>query len=265
MGMRLVTGRWIVEADNQDAPLVVVINDGMAGRHFADEDPLGKRLNLGSTQDPQWREIVGVAAEARYFGIRGDSLDARYLPFAQVPTSNVVVTLSSSRDLTVLGGDVRLLLSEMDPSLAAGRMQTMDEVVSASLGSESFVTLLASLFAVVALLLAVVGLYGVVSYGVSHRLREMGVRLALGAGGSDIRGLVLKQSLTVVAIGLLLGTIVGTGVSRLMESLLFGVSPTDPWTFAVVGLTLATVSTAAAAVPARRASRVDPITVLRAD
>ena len=114
-------------------------------------------------------------------------------------------------------------------------------------------------------MLAVVGLYGVVSYGVSHRPREMGVRLALGAGGSDIRGLVLKQSLTVVAIGLLLGTIVSTGVSRLMESLLFGVRPTDPWTFAVVGLTLATVATAAAAVPARRASRVDPITVLRAD
>jgi len=114
-------------------------------------------------------------------------------------------------------------------------------------------------------LLAVVGLYGVVSYGVSHRLREMGVRVALGAVGSDISGLVLKQSLIVVAVGLVLGTIAGTGVTRLMENLLFGVSPTDPWTFALVGLTLATVATAAAAIPARRAARVDPITVLRAD
>ena len=111
-------------------------------------------------------------------------------------------------------------------------------------------------------LLAVVGLYGVVSYGVSHRLREMGVRVALGAVGSDISGLVLKQSLIVVAVGLVLGTIAGTGVTR---NLLFGVSPTDPWTFALVGLTLATVATAAAAIPARRAARVDPITVLRAD
>ena len=265
MGMRLVSGRWITEVDNQDAPLVVVINDGMVRRHFTDEDPIGKRLNLGSSEDPRWREIVGIAAEARYPGIRGDSRDALYLPFAQAPTSNVVVTLSSSRDLGALGGDVQRLLAEMDPSLAAGRVRTMDAVVSASLGSEGFVTLLASLFAVVALLLAVVGLYGVVSYGVSHRLREMGVRVALGAGGSDIRGLVLKQSLTVVAVGLLLGTLAATGVTRLMENLLFGVSPTDPWTFAVVSLTLATVATAAAAIPARRAAAVDPITVLRAD
>lgn len=189
----------------------------------------------------------------------------RNVLLAQAPTSNVVVTLRSSRDLGVLGGDVQRLLAEVDPSLAAGRVQTMDAVVSASLGSESFVTLLASLFAVVAPLLAVVGLYGVVSYGVSHRLREMGVRVALGAVGSDISGLVLKQSLIVVAVGLVLGTIAGTGVTRLMENLLFGVSPTDPWTFALVGLTLATVATAAAAIPARRAARVDPITVLRAD
>lgn len=189
----------------------------------------------------------------------------RNVLLAQAPTPNVVVTLRSSRDLGVLGGDVQRLLAEVDPSLAAGRVQTMDAVVSASLGSESFVTLLASLFAVVALLLAVVGLYGVVSYGVSHRLREMGVRVALGAVGSDISGLVLKQSLIVVAVGLVLGTIAGTGVTRLMENLLFGVSPTDPWTFALVGLTLATVATAAAAIPARRAARVDPITVLRAD
>jgi len=186
----------------------------------------------------------------------------RNVLLAQAPTSNVVVTLRSSRDLGVLGGDVQRLLAEVDPSLAAGRVQTMDAVVSASLGSESFVTLLASLFAVVAPLLAVVGLYGVVSYGVSHRLREMGVRVALGAVGSDISGLVLKQSLIVVAVGLVLGTIAGTGVTR---NLLFGVSPTDPWTFALVGLTLATVATAAAAIPARRAARVDPITVLRAD
>jgi len=189
----------------------------------------------------------------------------RNVLLAQAPTPNVVVTLRSSRDLGVLGGDVQRLLAEVDPSLAAGRVQTMDAVVSASLGSESFVTLLASLFAVVALLLAVVGLYGVVSYGVSHRLREMGVRVALGAVGSEISGLVLKQSLIVVAVGLVLGTIAGTGVTRLMENLLFGVSPTDPWTFALVGLTLATVATAAAAIPARRAARVDPITVLRAD
>ena len=265
MGMRLVSGRWITEADNRDAPLVVVINDGMVRRHFPDRDPIGQRINLGRRDSPQWREIVGVAAEARYFGIRGDSRDALYLPFEQATTSNVIVTLRSTRDLGALGGDVQRVLAEVDPSLAAGQVQTMDDVVSASLGSESFITLLASLFAVVALLLAVVGLYGVVSYGVSRRLRELGVRVALGAGAADIKGLVLKQSLTVVAVGLVLGAIAGTGVNRLMESLLFGISATDPWTFGVVGLALAAVATGAAAIPARRAARVDPITVLRSD
>jgi ABC-type antimicrobial peptide transport system permease subunit len=141
----------------------------------------------------------------------------------------------------------------------------MEAIVSDALGPERFVTQILGLFAGVALFLAMVGLYGVVSYGVSRRLREMGVRLALGAEARDIRGLVLRQSLRFVGLGLVLGVAGGLSVTRLMENLLFGVSAADPWTYAVVALTLAGVAVLASAVPAVRAGRVDPIRVLRSE
>jgi ABC-type antimicrobial peptide transport system permease subunit len=161
--------------------------------------------------------------------------------------------------------DVRAIVEELDPSLAVAEIRTMESMVADALGSERFVTLLLALFAGLALLLAVVGLYGVVSYGVSQRLREMGVRLALGAEGGDIRGLVLRQSLTLVGVGLLVGVVGGLSLTRLMSNLLFGVSATDPWTYGAVALLMAAVAGAASALPARRAARVDPIRVLRAE
>jgi putative ABC transport system permease protein len=175
------------------------------------------------------------------------------------------VALRSTRDASSLAVDVRAAVTELDPSLAVARIQPMETIVSDALGPERFVTLLLGLFAGVALLLAVVGLYGVVSYGVSQRLREMGVRLALGAEGGDIRGLVLRQSLRLASIGVVLGIAGALGVTRLMENLLFGVSATDPWTYGAVALILAAVATSASAVPAARAARVDPIRVLRSE
>jgi len=265
MGMRLVSGRWPTDADDENAPLVVVINDGMARRFFPDDTPLGHRINLGGPDNPRWREIVGVAAEARYFGIRDESRDALYLPYAQAPSPQVFVALKSSRGGTALAGEIRAVVADLDPSLAVARIQPMETLVSDALGPARFVTMLLILFAVLALALAVVGLYGVVSYGVSQRMREMGVRLALGAGGGDIRGLVLRQSLTLVVVGLLVGVAGGLAVTRLMKNLLFNVSSTDPWTYGIVALVLAAVASAASALPARRAARVDPIQVLRSE
>ena len=263
--MRLVSGRWIGQADDQDAPRVVVINEGMAKRYFPDENPVGKRLNLGDPQNPTWREIVGVAAEARYFGVRDESRDALYLPYDQAPSSGVFLALHSTRDASSLAGEIRAAVAELDPSMAVARIAPMESLVSDAMGPERFVTLLLGLFAGVALLLAVVGLYGVVSYGVNQRLREMGVRVALGAEGGDIRGLVLGQSLRLVAFGLVLGVAGGLVVTRFLANLLFGVSPTDPWTYGIVSLVLAAVATFASAVPAMRAARVDPIRVLRSE
>lgn len=264
MGMRLVSGRWITAADDENAPRVVIINDGMARRFFPDGNALGQRINMGNPENPVWREIVGVVAEARYFSIRDDSRDALYLPHDQAPTSSVFVVLRSTRDVSALAGEIRTTVAGLDPSLAVAQIRPMESIVADALGPERFVTLLLGLFAGVALVLAVVGLYGVVSYGVSQRLREMGVRLALGAESGDIRGLVLGQSFKMVGLGLVLGVAGGVAVTRLMENLLFGVSATDPWTYTTVALVLAGVATLASALPARRAARVDPIDVLRA-
>ena len=265
IGMTLVSGRWLRVTDVADAPPVVVINDGLARRHFPGESPLGHRINLGDPETPLWREIVGVAAEARYFGIREDSRDGLYIPFEQATSPGFALVARSSGDLSTLGVEIRRVVAEIDPSLAVGQVEPMTAVVDAALGPERFVTMLTTLFAILAFVLAAVGLYGVVSYGVSQRLREMGVRLALGAGGGDIRRLVLGQSLAFVAVGLAVGIAVALQVTRLMGNLLFGVSPADPWTYGAVGAAFTLVAAAAAAVPARRAARVDPIRVLRAE
>jgi putative ABC transport system permease protein len=265
MGMRLVSGRWITDTDDENASLVVVVNEGLARRFFPNEDPLGKRLTFGDPNEPQWREIVGVAVEARYFGIRDDSRDALYIPYDQAPSSTFFMTLRSTRDPGALAAEVRTVSAAADPLLAVAQITPMEELVSDAMGPERFVTMLIGLFAGVALVLAVVGLYGVVSYGVSQRLREMGVRLALGAEGGQVRGLVLRQSLGLVGVGLVIGVAGGLATTRLMENLLFGVSATDPWTYAAVSLVLAAVAAAASAIPARRAARVDPIRVLRAE
>ena len=263
MGIPLVSGRWFTSGDDQDAPRVVVINDGLARRFFPDANPIGQRLNMGNPDDPTWREIVGVVAEARYFGIRGDSRDALYIPYAQSPVGGFSVALRSTRDLSALSGELRGAVAELDPSLAVARVMPMESVVADALGPDRFVTMLLTLFSGAALALAIVGLYGVVSYGVGLRLREMGVRVALGAEGGDIRGLVLRSSLGPVSLGLVAGLVGGLGLTRLLGNLLFGVSATDPWTFALVALTLAGVTALASSVPARRAARVDPIQVLR--
>ena len=265
MGMRLVAGRWITEADAAEAPRVVVINEGLAERFFPDENPIGQRINLNDPNNPTWREIVGVAVEARYFGVRDGSRDALYLPYAQSPTTSFYTTLRSSRDAASLTGEVRAEVSAADPLLAVAQIEPMETLVADALGPERFVATLLGLFAAVALTLAVVGLYGVVSYGVSQRLREMGVRLALGAEGAHVRGLVLLQSSKLVALGLVVGIAGGIALTRLMENLLWEVSATDPWTFGAVSLVLAAVAAAASAIPARRAARVDPIRVLKTE
>ncbi len=264
MEMGLTSGRWFTPSDAPEGPLVVVIDAAMGERYFPGEDPLGKRLKLGGGDAP-WREIVGVARDARYFGIRGDSRNALYVPYAQVPQGGVWMALRSTREPSSLASEVRRAVADLDASLAVAQIRPMEVLVSDAVGPERFVTMLLGLFAGVALLLAVVGLYGVVSYGVNQRLREMGVRLALGAEGGDIRAMVLRQSLKLVAAGLVLGAAGAVALTRLMDNLLFGVSATDPWTYGATALVLAGVATLAAAAPAVRAARVDPIRVLNAE
>jgi putative ABC transport system permease protein len=182
-----------------------------------------------------------------------------------MPTRTMFYVLRSDRDLSALAAEVRGTLGELDPNLAAGRLEPLETYVRDAVAPERFVTLLLVLFAGVAMALAVVGLYGVVSYQVNSRMREMGVRLALGAQGGEIAALVVRRSLAVVAVGLAIGIAGAVGLTRFMEALLFGVSPTDPLTYLAVGAGLTAAAALATLLPARRAASVDPVEVLRAE
>ncbi|MGD8288683.1 MAG: ABC transporter permease, partial [Gemmatimonadota bacterium] len=265
MGTPIVAGRGILPTDVDGGARVVVVNETFLRRYFPDGDAVGSRMNLGNPERPVWREIVGVARDTRQFGLREDSRAALYLPVDQSPTRFMSVVVRSSRDPAQLAPEARRVLAEMDPLLAAGRMGPFQDLVDDAMGSERLVTTLIGLFGALALVLALVGLYGVVSYSVSSRMKEMGVRLALGASGGEVERLVVRRSLILVSIGLAVGLLAAFGATRLLESLLFGVTPTDPMTFVMVGLILAATSTAAAAIPAARAARVDPVRVLTAE
>jgi putative ABC transport system permease protein len=262
MGIPLIDGRPFTRADNGDAPPVLIINQTFASRHFPGEDPIGQRINLGSPDDPTWREIVGVATDIRNFGIREASRVAAYSPYAQTTAGFVSPVLRTMVPPESVVPDVRRAITELDETLAAGRITTMDELVVAALAPDRFVAMLLSLFAGLALILAVVGLYGVVSYGVGRRLPELGLRVALGAAGRDVAVMILRQSLVLVAIGVGVGLAAAVALTRLLGGLLFGVPALDPVTFAAVTLLLLAAGAAAAAIPAFRAARLDPVRVL---
>jgi putative ABC transport system permease protein len=261
----IVRGRGIQPGDDEQAPRVVVVNETLVRRYFPDQDPIGQRLNFNDPDEPIWWEIVGVAKEVKHFSIRDEERDALYAPFEQTPTRNMFYVLRSDRDLAALAGEVRATLAELDPNLAAARLEPLETYVRDAVAPERFVTGLLVLFAAVAMTLAVVGLYGVVSYQVNSRLREMGVRVALGASGGEVAALVVRRSLVLVAVGLAIGIGGAIGLTRFLDALLFEVSSTDPLTYVVVGAVLTAAAALAAALPARRAATVDPVAVLRAE
>ncbi len=265
VGLPLVEGRDFTSSEDSEAPRVVIINQTLVDRFFPQQNPIGQRINLGATTDPVWRTVVGVAKDIKNFSIRGESRNAMYAPYLQVPTRALSLVIKADGDPNALIPSVRSALASADPGLAAGAITPLGDFVTSSLAADRFVTTLLSLFAAAALLLALLGLYGVVSYGVSSRMREMGVRIALGADRKDIGSLVIGDSLSVVAGGVVLGVAGAYGLTRLMAGLLFGVSATDPMTFGAVGILLVGVAAAASAIPARRAASVDPITVLKAE
>jgi putative ABC transport system permease protein len=265
MGIRLVDGRAFDGRDHAEALRVVIVNETLARRAFPAEGAVGKRINVNGPEDPVWREIVGVAADIRNFGVREESRMAMYVPYDQVTTGVVFPVVRTALAPEDLIPAIRAAVAELDATLAVAQVLTMDEIVARSIAQDRLVALLLALFAGVGLLLSVVGLYGVVSYGVNARLREMGVRMALGAGGGQIRALVVRQSLLLVGIGLGAGLVGASVMTRFMEGLLFNVSATDPVTFVGVAVLLGASAVLASLVPAVRATRVDPVVVLRSD
>jgi putative ABC transport system permease protein len=265
MGIPVVQGRPFTEGDDAGATPVIIINQTFANRYFTDTNPVGQRINFGSPEDPHWREVVGVAKDIKNFGIRADSRVAAYGPYQQVPAGFIFPVLRTRIPAESVVPAVRRAVAELDETLAVGRVASMESLVDDAIASDRFVTSLLSLFAVVAFLLAVVGLYGVVAFSVGRRLREMGIRLALGAAASDLAGMIVGRAMALVGGGIVLGLLAAGVLSRFVEGLLFGVSALDVATFASVSVALALAGVVAASVPAVRAGRVDPVKVLNAE
>lgn len=265
MGIPLLGGRDLSAADGRDAPSVALINQAAAKRYFPDENPIGKRLVWFSWDaiEGESRTIVGIVGNVRHRGLSEEADPEVYLPHAQVPVRAMHVVARTAGDPLARAQEVRAALATVDPDLAAPLFTTGEDVIAVSLARPRFTASLLGLFAAVALILASVGISGLLAYTVAQRTREIGVRVALGARPGQIIGIVVGRSLRLVGAGLALGVIGALVLSRILESMLFGVSPYDPAALAAVVGLLGVAALAATLFPARRAASVDPVVALR--
>lgn len=265
MGIRLLEGRLFDARDIQDAPEVVIVNRAMASTFWPNQSPVGRRVRPGGAKD--WGTVVGVVDDVKNAGLDRPAGTELYLPYRQPAgagqTDMYVVLRAKGGDPRALASSVRQQMSEIDPSLPLADVRLMEDVLSRAQARPRFLTLLLSLFSAVALAIATVGIYGVVSYSVARRTKEFGLRMVLGAQTGDVLSLVMKQGAGMTLIGVAVGLVLALFFTRLMVGLLYGVTPTDAPTFASVTLILFGVALAATYIPARRATRVDPIQTLR--
>jgi predicted permease len=265
MGIPLLRGRYFDEHDGPQARLVLLVSDALARKYWPGQDAVGKRLKWGTPEsnDP-WLTVVGIVGDVKQGPLDTAAGFHTYQPYAQLAGARSLrIAVRTQGDPASVTADVRTAVWSLDRQLALGSVRTMDEVVSRSTASRRFSLALVGSFAVLALLLAAIGIYAVLAYSVARRTHEIGVRMALGARRGDVVQLVLGQSLRVTAIGILLGIAGALGLTRLLQSLLYEVSPTDPVTFASVLVLLAAIASAASYLPMRRAMRVDPLVALR--
>jgi putative ABC transport system permease protein len=266
LGVRLIRGRFLAASDDGAAPPVVVINETLARRYFGSADPIGKLVKLHHDTTRGWATIVGVAGDVRGFGLDEPAHAEMYMPFAQMrDSSGMTLVMRTDGDPASLVGAARAAMAELDATQPLFDVRPMSELVRMSLAQRRFALVLMLLFGSVALLLTAVGIYGVMSYTVAQRTQEIGIRVALGALPSSVLGMVVRDGMRLCALGLGLGLAGALALTRLLSSLLYGVSATDGVTFAAIALVLALVALAAILIPARRATRVDPMLALRAD
>jgi predicted permease len=272
LGIPLVRGRDFASTDRATSAQVAIINADAARRYFPAEDPIGKRIELGWSRDTAGSggptamggEIIGIVGDVKQFGLSADAAPMTYLPFEQAAINDISVVVRSAADPALLASAARRIVRELDPDLPIFGFTTLQDVIAESVSQPRFYTLLLGLFAALALVLAAVGIYGVISYLVSQRTRELGIRLALGATASQVLRLVLGQGLTLAVAGVIVGVGASFWLTRLIAGLLYGVGAADPFTFAGVVIVLLLVAGLACYLPARRAARVDPLTAIRA-
>jgi predicted permease len=268
MGIPLRRGRFFDARDSADSQPAVVVNRRLAEQYWPGEDAIGKRLKVGPLDSPNaWLTVVGVVGDTRQTGLNEQKLEF-YVPYAQerrsfmAPRDLVVRTKS---DPASIASAVRQAVWAVDKDQPVSNVRTLDQVFAAAISQERFQALMLGLFAVLALLLACVGLYGVISYAVVQRTHEIGVRMALGAQPFDVLRLVIRQGMSLTLAGLVIGVVAGTFVTRVLTDMLFGVTPRDPLTFAGVPVLLLLVAFLACYIPARRATRIDPLIALRSE
>ena len=264
LGIPMLKGRTFSDSDVADRQPVAIIDETMAKKYWPDEDPLGKHLSFQSNNgQPVWREIVGLVGPVKHIGLDGVVRGQLYIPHAQNSRSSLFIAVRTANDPATMMASVKSALQSVDKDLPVYNIKTMDEYLSNSVAQKRFSMMLLGLFAVIALALAVIGLYGVMSYSVAQRTHEIGIRMALGAQKKDVLKLVVKQGMVLAGIGVAIGLGGAIALTRYMESLLFNVTATDPLTFAVIAIILAVVALLASYIPARRATKVDPMVALR--
>jgi putative ABC transport system permease protein len=241
--------------------LAAVINNDLARTYFPNEDPIGKRITFDDGES--WISIVGVAADVRRFGLDSNAKPEVFLPYLQRPSRSMSLVIRSSTDALSMGAAIKTVIQNIDKDMPLEDTKTMQELLAESNSGRRFNMLLLSLFAGVALLMAIVGIYGVMSYTVAQRTKEIGIRVAVGAQAGDVFRMVIGQGMMLALIGIALGLVAAFGVTRLMTSMLFGVEATDPTTFIGIALLLAVVALVACYIPGRRAMKVDPLIALR--
>jgi putative ABC transport system permease protein len=262
LGVPLMAGRRFGPEDDAGKPPVVIVGEAVAGANWPAGDAVGKRIKLGDPKNP-WLTVVGVAGDVRHYGPETPANYQVYLPHRQSPSQVMTLAVRSAGDPESLAAAVRGEVWAVDKDQPVYDVKTMRQLLSASTAARRFNMLLIAVFAAVALALAVVGIYGVMSYTVAQRTREIGVRVALGAGARDIYGLIVGRGMAAAGLGVGIGLVAAYALTRVMKSLLFGVDAADPAIFAAVALLLSAVALAACYLPARRAARVDPAVALR--
>ena len=264
MGIRLIRGRLFTTQDDAKAPRVAIINETLARQFFPNEDPIGKRMNITNGPDT-WREIVGIVADIKQYGVDKATSSQSYEPFAQKPFSGLNVVIRTSGSPAALLGALRPTVYAVDKDQPIGTIRPLEEIVADSIARQRFAMLLLTVFSLVALVIAAVGIYGVMAYSVVQRTGEFGIRMALGAQQGDVLRLVLMQGGKLIGAGLLLGLLATLAASRVMASMLFNTSAYDPVTLSTITILLGAVALIACLLPANRATKVNPVEALRAE
>jgi putative ABC transport system permease protein len=265
LGMRVLRGRAFTEQETWETGGAIIVNESFARKFFANDDALGKRVRLG--EEKPWMTVVGIVGDTLDDGFDGQPIEQMFYPYTnpsdELPLAFLTLVVRTPVEPQTLAAPLRGVVRQIDANVPVSRVQTMSALAARATSGARFNLLLTALFAALALVLASVGVYGVMSYAVSERAHEIGVRIALGAQGADVVGMIVRQGMRLALLGVVVGVACALALTRLASGLLYGVSATDPLTFAAVALLLATVALAACFVPARRATRIDPLAALR--